>query len=215
MDQATSDALHWSWDFLARTLSVLVMSLGFDTFVPDLIARRARNIAFREVRCLEALARRLLLVESGHLKGELGMVTEAPPSETRKARLRRRGKVNAPGFGLFEPLPDPYAEFRTRGDQNLPFKATLSPCDLAQSKGLARRIAALQSLLQDPAKAARRLAHWRARPKVRRAVSIRMGRPPGNGCNPTEDLMASTLWHAHQLAMAELNRGPPGRRRTA
>jgi len=216
MDRATADALDWNFDFIARTLSALVASLGFDRWVPDVIARPAWRRAMAEMRLLEATARRLLLVLSGEVEFPSGKVNAGARCPAAMPGKRRTGRVNAPGFAIAERLPDGFAMIAAAmaepGDTGGPLAPSAHPSHvspMASATGLARRIEALSNMLDNPMPIARRIARRRRRTGPGRRHILRLGRLPGNGRGPTECLMISTLHHAHQLAMAELNRGCP------
>ncbi|MEM9739952.1 MAG: hypothetical protein AAF829_08780 [Pseudomonadota bacterium] len=203
MDSATVDALDWSFDYLARTLCGLVAALGFDRFVPDLIMRPAWRRALRDVRLLEAIARRLLLALSGDL--DITAKTVNPPCAPTAPMpgTARSNRVTKPGFCIVEPLP---AIFGT-GVPNACAVDAIPAAPLACTHRLALRIGALQAVLEDPQRVARRMAlrrrHGRAGPYHM------LGPLPSHGRTRSTDLIQSTLRHAHDLALAELNRGCP------
>lgn len=216
MDRATADALDWSFDFIARTLSALVASLGFDRWVPDVIARPAWRRAMAEMRILEATARRLLLVLSGEVEFRAGKVNAGARCPAAMPGKPRKDRVRAPCFAIAERLPDGFAMIAAAmagpddtGRQKAPTAPPSAAAPMASAAGLARRIEALSNMLDNPMPMARRIARQRRRTGPGRRNILRLGRLPGHGRGPTECLMISTLHHAHQLAMAELNRGCP------
>ncbi|MEM1149338.1 MAG: hypothetical protein AAGI03_02110 [Pseudomonadota bacterium] len=218
MDSATASAFDWSFDFLARTLAGLVESLGFDKQVPELMSRAAWRKALREVRCLEALARRLILVLSGDVVlGET--VGSGSPKSAPRRKSEQPEKRHAPGIRLLERSPDPWllAFGPAESTSTSPSPERPPPSPAVYASGLAARLNALKALVDNPHSAARRVALLRRRggPKGR-SVLISLIRYPGRGRVPA-DLLEDTIWLAHQMAVAELNRrcsflpkrGPP------
>ncbi|MEL6569774.1 MAG: hypothetical protein AAFQ22_15270 [Pseudomonadota bacterium] len=168
--------------------------------------------ALRDLRDMEALARRLIVVLSGSVTLD-GMVNRNARPSAAKPETSRRDSVNAPGLSLIETELDPFAlagcpAMSAERPQQLPECTPLS--DMVNAAPLFARLDALKAAIENPEQVARRLALRRQR-----------GGPSGPGVmialvkflkrrrTPTSDLMESTLWHAHQMAVAELNRACP------
>ncbi|MEO0816055.1 MAG: hypothetical protein AAFX86_01990 [Pseudomonadota bacterium] len=212
MDAATTDAFNWSLDFLARTLAGILATLGFDRAVPSLIPRSVWVRALRDLRDMEALARRLIVVLSGSVTLD-GMVNRNARPSAATPETSRRGSVNAPGFSLVETELDPFAlagcpAMGADTPRQLPDRTPLS--GMVYAAPLIAQLDALKAAIENPEPIARRLARRRQRSGPSEpGVMIALVKFLKRRRNPTSDLMESTLWHAHQMAVAELNRACP------
>lgn len=127
----------------------------------------------------------------------------------------RQPKTLAPAFSLFDPLKrfgsvrqspsqwEPRISFDLDAPPALPARQTISSDDPVNALPLCRRLAALQTALDDLPGQAQRLARWRARRLLRRSGRLspmRPGSPPGhraNGAHPVDEVLA----HCHGLAI--------------
>ncbi|MEL6567545.1 MAG: hypothetical protein AAFQ22_03940 [Pseudomonadota bacterium] len=114
-----------------------------------------------------------------------------------------------PSFALFESLPDPLVLAGlapTGAGERL---ATLAPAEQKprETRGLSRRIAALQAVLDDPAPAARRMARFLLTGRVSRASAIPPGHPPAYRRSCFLDWSMDVLLQAHEAACRALNQG--------
>jgi hypothetical protein len=189
MTAHTAAAANWSWELIARALAGLTALFG--TQMPGWISRAAWRRACRELRVMEALARRLILVMSAQC--EPGLTAPRHTAGKRAARVAGMGA----GFALFDPLPT--------GAEAPLIKATPLPEDFATPTcGLARRMAALAAVMAAPEAAAMRMARWLARPVGARTTPICLTRPQGPLAEPLSD--ALTLFQ--RLAVERLNAPP-------
>jgi len=197
--QPPPPALAWSWSFLARILAGLRPILGWEKVVSQFLPVSTWRSLASQLRYLERLARRLLVVEAFAL--DVALPTRRGPARgTRPAGTRA-----APG-----PC------FRLREDQRFRFgpdtpHAQADTPDEMQGPGvriasaLAARLEALEALLQNRFAAARRMARLRRRKGGRFLRLWGMAeRRRATSC-----LYASTLVHAHDMALDQMNRHPP------
>lgn len=186
---AHTAAANWSWELIARALAGLGALFGDE--LPDWIGRAAWRRACRQLRAMEALARRLILVMSSQC--EPGQ--PAPHRAAGKRAVRAAGACA--GFALFDPLPT--------GTQAPGIMAAPLPEEFATpTRGLARRMAALAAVMADPGAAARRMARWLARPVGARTTPICLTRPQAPLAEPLSDALALF----HRLAVERLNAPP-------
>ena len=166
----------------------------FGNAMPGWVARAAWRRACRELRVLEALTRRLVLVMSA----DMAAVRHAPrPGRSRQAAPPSPSR--SAGFVLFDPLP---GDLRPAG----PITAPL-PDDVATpTHGLARRLAALEAVMAAPEQAARRMANWLARPAPARTTPICLTARYSSAPGP--DLLMDALALFHRLAVERLNAPP-------
>jgi len=124
-------------------------------------------------------------------------------------------KAPAARFSLFDPLKHfgPIRQGRSQSSPRIlfnldappapPARRSASPNDPVNALPLCRRLAALQTALDDLPGQAQRLARWRARRMLRRGGRLspmRPGSPPGHrkgGEHPVDEVLA----HSHGLAI--------------
>ncbi|MEO0815865.1 MAG: hypothetical protein AAFX86_01030 [Pseudomonadota bacterium] len=191
----------------------------------------ARAVA--ELRHAEQVARRLLIAEAGRLivQGavQVGLATarhqpsiHAPSAGYCPSNLAPGNSANAapgdaqsgaanatPSFALFEPLPDPLVLaglVPTGASERL---ATLAPAEQKprETRGLFRRISALQAVLDDPAAAARRMARFLLAGRAGQASAIPPGHAPAYRRSRFLDWSMDVLLQAHAAARRALNQG--------
>jgi hypothetical protein len=179
-----------------------------------LIARSLRNAALALLRPAEAAARRLIVISAR------GLVVRLPPPRPMGERPVRGDRVPAfplveptpPGPRLGRPLPRLNPRIRTFWNPQpvlpAPHPATRPVAGpLVESAPLRRRLAALEAVLADLPKQARRLARWRARrvgtPLGGPHAPLRFGRPPGSRKRPRHAI-DDVLRDCHALALEAL-----------
>jgi len=197
--QPPPPALAWSWSFLARILAGLRPMLGWEQTASQFLPVSTWRSLASQLRYLERLARRLLVVEAYAL--DVALPTHRGPARG----SRPAGTRAAPG-----PC------FRLREDQRFRFEPDSRHAgaetpdqgpgqSLRVASALAARLEALEALLQKRFAVARRMARLRRR-KGGRFLRL-WGMPERR--RATSCLYASTLVHAHDLALDQMNRYPP------
>jgi hypothetical protein len=178
------------------------------------IARSLRNAALALLRPAEAAARRLIVISAR------GLVVRLPPPRPMRERPVRGDRI--PAFPLVEPTPtgprlgQPLRRLNPRirtfwGPQPAPPAPSQATGPVAgplvDSAPLRRRLAALEAVLADLPRQARRLARWRARragaPVGGPHAPLRFGRPPGSRKRPRYAI-DDVLRNCHALALEAL-----------
>jgi len=201
MDEPKSSALAWSWAFLVRMLSGIREPFGLDVRRSAFLPVEAWRRLAREIRYLERLARRLILIKAYALDlGPSGL--RSPSLKSSSAASKRPSGL---GFRLFEALsPIPGA---AEAIASAPPAIEAGPL-LRDGSRLLQRISALEAMVEHPERCERRLARWRRNKRGRRTMAIRLWPMPERR-RATVCLYASTLVHAHDMAVAAMNTHPP------
>lgn len=223
---------------LVSTISALI-GLTED-FVPERISRGAQMQALRLLRPAEAVVRRLIVLMAMEIDlsaADRSTRFDGPGGKALRRKLANKAALNAmhvsgdaakqdqsrtPGFKLFEPLVTYNEMIRRRTprppkgpqprilflDQAYPVATTTEPGVAAGP--VINRLRALESVLADPARHARRHARHRARTRPRpgrpgRVSPLRGGHPPGQTSRYTPPDIRDMLAHFSR----ELRRGPP------
>lgn len=207
---------------LLRVLAMLVAMLAPGEGGPAAcVPRYLRNRVMQLLRPAESAARRLVVALAR------GLTARPAPGRPLPAGLGARAAdasgESAPCFPLFDELMRFSPHPRRRYAKTVPRITCLDlsplrpwsepvlpmPDDLVDAAGLCRRFCALQSVLDDLPRAARRMARWTARCaqfrahedwRPRRMVALRSGRPPGF-CERREHEVDVLLDECHYLAL--------------
>lgn len=224
-------AMERAWPLLGRLVARVAAMLGLEGGTgPDRIPRFLHRRALRLIRPAEALVRRLIVLMARDM--DLPAAAAVPASLTpqaraalsrarRRAAAARRTEAAPPRFQLFEPLPSLSGLMRERRaepagpgprilflDQPYPVAPVTEP---GMSAGpLIARLKALETVLANPGKRARRHAKFLARKRRSNAPPgrlnpIRPGPAPGARSRHTPpDLLDLLVYMAH-----EERTGPP------
>ncbi|MEL6663487.1 MAG: hypothetical protein AAFR33_10835 [Pseudomonadota bacterium] len=211
MTPRDADSLAWSLDFAARRLDGAWELAGGPALGSHML-RGVWRATCRELRYLEMFVRRLLVFMAGQIT--LAPTVKRPAPDGPMASMVRPTKQ--PAFAVFDPLLSVDAILKRYGSNGVD-DAQLMPPDWPLTKahpvvsaaGIAARFAALQRVLEDPGRHARRLARAldRQRGQPGRATPIRLGHAPQLARGGPLDLMRSAYFEAERLALTFLNRG--------
>ncbi|MCI5077127.1 hypothetical protein [Oricola sp.] len=183
--------------------------------------RRLRTHVLRVLKPAESAARRLVFILARGLVVSLP-ANAAAPGIVGRGNASGSGQ-RVPSFGLLDALkrysPNPPRRYATtmpratwlglNDPRPLPEIVVAMPGDPVDAVGLRRRLTALQGVLGDLPRAARRMARWEARRARDRALPdrrrgrlapLRQGRPPGLRRQHTHSV-DGILAECHQLAV--------------
>lgn len=217
-------AMERAWPLLGRLVAGVAAMLGLEGATgPDRIPRFLHRRALRLIRPAEALARRLIVLMARDMAVPAGPRLSAVPDRDRpRRRAAEQAPAGAPRFQLFEPLPTLAGLMRERRagpagpgprilclDQPYPVAPVAEPGMAAGP--LIARLKALEAVLANPVKRARRHAVFLARKRRSNAPPgrinpIRPGPAPGARSRHTPpELLDLLVYMANEARTA-----PPG-----
>ncbi|MEM9844996.1 MAG: hypothetical protein AAF965_09375 [Pseudomonadota bacterium] len=210
--------MAWNWDYVARGLAGLLALLGWSVYAPSHMARAAWTSANREMRYLEAMARRLLIARAETLVLPPVRPRTRTPAPATPAATVATDDAPCParprGFRFIEPTMEAHFRGWFDGDDPPPPAAPRAPygpgAPVVPAHALAARISALKSTLEAPETATRRMARHLARKTRILCLARRRPLAPGGAY----DLRRDAFFESERLALAVFNRpffgtGPP------
>lgn len=199
-DRHANQAAGRGWQALARLVSAMLVLL--ERAGLSIHARRLHVL--RLLRPAEVLARRLLVLMAAGLKEPVAVRDRQPLPDTAGWSAQRNGPQP---FGFVEPLAGGFSNWFGISAGREASRPSCSAGDEATGRveaGLERiraRLAALQAVLDDPRRQAKRVARWmRAGGQARRSLPICMARPPGGRPGHLDRDTVSLLLDLHHFA---------------